>query len=165
MHPGSLNTRAVPEDLQRGARLRGEPESRCARILVISPDAAQRRALNRICAASAWTATGVSNWREAVFALSRCGADVILCDDLLPDGIWKDVLSVVAPMPESPRVIVLFDDASAAQWSEVLNLGGFDVLNRPLDENGVARTVSAALRNAQDEADERRRTRPRTASS
>jgi DNA-binding NtrC family response regulator len=160
MHPGNVHASAVTEDLNRGTRLWGEARAPSSRILVISPDAAQRRVLNRICAASNWAASDVGNWRDAVFALSRFRFDVILCDDLLPDGGWKDVLSVVAPMPESPRVIVMCDNASAAQWSEVLNLGAFDLLNRPLDDAGVTQTVAAALRSLHDEAQELRRRSP-----
>jgi DNA-binding response OmpR family regulator len=93
-----------------------------------------------------------------VLVLSRSGADVILCDDHLADGTWKDVLSVIAPLPESPRLIVLFDSASSpAEWSEVLNLGGFDVLNKPLNEAEVKLTVAAAWRNLQDCQTETRR--------
>jgi DNA-binding response OmpR family regulator len=92
-----------------------------------------------------------------VFVLSRSGADVILCDDRLADGTWKDVLSVIAPLPELPRLIVLFDSASPAEWSEVLNLGGFDVLNKPLNEAEVTLTVAAAWRNLRDGQTETRR--------
>jgi DNA-binding response OmpR family regulator len=141
---------AVSEDFNRGSRRRGEPGSRCPSVLVVSRDAAQRQALRSVCAASDWNAGEARDWREAVLVLSRTGADVILCDDHLRDGTWKDVLSVVAPLPESPRLIVLFDNASATQWSEVLNLGGFDVLNKPLTEAEVTRTVAAAWRNFED---------------
>lgn len=146
---GLAGSTALDESNRRSARREG-PGWESPRVLVISPDAAQNRALCRICAAPDWRAREAKDWRESVLVMSRTGADVILCDDHLPDGNWKDVLSVLSELPEAPRLIVLFENASPAEWSEVLNLGGFDVLNKPLEEADVIRALTAAWRNVQD---------------
>ena len=157
MQQSYLTRSAASEDPRQRVAASGKPGSRRPCILVISRDAAQRQALRSVCAASDWNVSEARDWRETVLVLSRSGADVILCDDRLADGTWKDVLSVIAPLPESPRLIVLFDSASPAECSEVLNLGGFNVLNKPLNEAEVKLTVAAAWRNLQDGQTETRR--------
>ncbi len=77
--------------------------------------------------------------REARGHLSCDDNPVVICESSLPDGDWKDLLD------KTPRLIVTSPAADEALWAEVLNLGGYDVLAQPFDEQEVRRVVSGAV--------------------
>jgi DNA-binding NtrC family response regulator len=93
-------------------------------------------------------------YREAMVELSRERVRVVLCERQLPDGSWKDVLGRLAPILDRPRLIVISRCADEGLWTEVLNMGGFDLLATPLQEVEVAYTVGSACA---DWIDERQR--------
>jgi len=80
----------------------------------------------------------VNGFREACGHLSNAGNPVVICEKSLPDGEWKDLLG------KTPRLIVTSHAADEALWAEVLNLGGYDVLAQPFDEQEVRRVVAMA---------------------
>ena len=77
-----------------------------------------------------------NSFREACGQLSSEGNSVVICERSLPDGDWKDLLG------KTPRLIVTSHAADEALWAEVLNLGGYDVLAQPFDEQEVRRVVA-----------------------
>jgi FixJ family two-component response regulator len=76
--------------------------------------------------------------------LSESG--VVLCDEHLPDGSWRDLLAAMEPLHDPPVLIVSSHIADERLWSEVLNLGAFDLLAAPFDSREVLRVVSLAWR-------------------
>jgi hypothetical protein len=74
---------------------------------------------------------------------------VILCDRYLPDGHWTDIVSLVAPLVEPPWVIVMSDSVEQCWTSEVLVMGGYGVLRKPLNETEATHVLVAAHRNWQ----------------
>jgi Protein of unknown function (DUF2934) len=54
-------------------------------------------------------------------------------------------------MENPPPLIVADCLADERLWAEVLNLGGYDLLAKPFDANGVLQVVSAACRRWEDE--------------
>jgi FixJ family two-component response regulator len=72
--------------------------------------------------------------------LSNDSNRVVICERSLADGDWKDLLGKTA------RLIVTSHAADEALWAEVLNLGGYDVLAQPFDEQEVRRVVALAGR-------------------
>jgi FixJ family two-component response regulator len=73
---------------------------------------------------------------------------VVLCERRLTDGTWKDILDLFAP--DRPNLIVTAQQSDVHVWSEVLNLGGFDVMEKPFDRRKVFRAVSLARRHWKD---------------
>ena len=69
---------------------------------------------------------------------------MVICERHLIDGNWKDVLSGLAPILNAPRMIVVSRLADNELWTEVLNMGGFDLLPAPLREVEVGYAVGAA---------------------
>ncbi len=69
---------------------------------------------------------------------------VILCEcDLMP-GSWTDILKHIRPMPQPPSLVVTSRLADERLWSEVLDLGGWDLLAKPFRKSEVIRSVKAA---------------------
>ena len=69
-------------------------------------------------------------------------AAVALCEESLPDGFWHETAVALSSMPDAPALIVISNDSSLVH--EVLALGGFDVLVRPLREPDVVWTIASA---------------------
>jgi hypothetical protein len=61
-------------------------------------------------------------------------------------GDWKDVLAAGQGATREPLLIVTSLRADDRLWSEVLNLGGFDLLMKPFDKNEFSRVVEMAWR-------------------
>jgi DNA-binding response OmpR family regulator len=82
-----------------------------------------------------WKLDVAASYQEAVAKLCQTQVPLVLCQCLLPDGTWKDVLSLLAPMLHRPRLIVFSRNVDDRLWAEVLNLGGFDLLATPFQEH------------------------------
>jgi len=69
----------------------------------------------------------------------------VLTEAHLPDGRgWKDILRKLERTPNPPPLIVTDRLANEALWSEVLNLGGYDVLAKPFEKREVLHVVTMA---------------------
>ena len=86
----------------------------------------------------------VRGYREAVSALARDTYAVILCEERLPDGSWKDVLGCIAYLTENPRLVVIASEPRESLYAEVLNLGGWELLVRPIRGEEARRLLDVA---------------------
>ena len=86
----------------------------------------------------------VSNLRDARWSLDRESYGAILTEAHLPDGDWKDVLSLTCELAASPAVIVTHQFADDRFWAEVLSLGCYDMLAQPFDAGEVQRILTLA---------------------
>lgn len=113
-------------------------------ILVVSPIPEDHAFLQPLLERPGRITYRARTYREAVAVLCRDRIAVILCEQELPDGKWKDLLSQIAPLADPPYLIVTSRVADEFLWAEVLNLGGYDVLAKPFDAEEVARVVGMA---------------------
>ena len=120
---------------------------RAVTVLAISPHQEDHVRLRHIFTHSNWHVHGVSNWREAQARLLESATPVVLCEVRLTDATWKEVLDGLGRMPDPPLLIVTSRWADDELWAEVLNLGGYDVLMKPLDQAEVVRVVGLAWLN------------------
>jgi hypothetical protein len=82
--------------------------------------------------------------------LSGNTTPVVLCANQLPDGDWKALLRLADGLAHPPNLIVFTRLADDRLWAEVLNLGGFDVLEFPVNRVELFRAMSGAWRNWRD---------------
>lgn len=113
-------------------------------ILAVTPHAGDRISLERILGSHWWQLVAVSNLKEALASVQEHGVSVIICERDLPDGTWHSLLEALAEIPGRPKLIVCSRLADHGLWAEVLNLGGYDVLMAPFDQEEVLRVVSLA---------------------
>ncbi len=71
---------------------------------------------------------------------------MVLCEQTLPDADWKQVLKEIQNMLDPPLLVVTSRVADSGLWAEVLNLGGYDVLAKPLKAEEVLWTIATAHR-------------------
>jgi DNA-binding response OmpR family regulator len=114
-----------------------------ARILSVSADEADHVALRRIINRSRWRLVTAGTCAEAIRSLCNESVRVVFCERSLPDGEWQDVLSEISKFAVPPRVAVVSRLADERLWLEVLNLGGHDVLSKPLVEDELRNVLGS----------------------
>ena len=117
---------------------------RVVTVLCISAQDSDHHSLSHLFSRTKWTLLEARSREAAARLLRARPVPVIVCDCTLPDGGWKDVLEEAAALPHPPVVIVTSRLADDQLWSEVMNLGGYDVLEKPFNLSELVRVVSLA---------------------
>jgi DNA-binding response OmpR family regulator len=115
-------------------------------VLSVSSCRADRLWLRRLFDHTNWTLWVAETRAEAAEVLQRAHVPVVICDDSLRDGGWEDVLRLTTESEDPPLLIVASRVADDSLWAEVLNLGGYTVLDKPFDRTELTRVVSLAYR-------------------
>jgi DNA-binding response OmpR family regulator len=116
-----------------------------ALILSVSPSQNDHAALQRILRDCGCRLATAQTCGEALEALYSSRYLLVFCECSLPDGGWKDILDLINHLEMPPLLVVTSHLADERLWAEVLNLGGYDVLSKPLIENEVRHVVDLAL--------------------
>ena len=127
-------------------RARRETPPTGPRIAVINPPDEHLVSLLRILRGYGYKADWMTDCKYAVTSLAGAAIPVVICERDLPDGNWRDVMTQTDLMPQRPLLIVTSMFADERLWVEVLNLGGYDVLQKPFDEKEVVGMVGQAFR-------------------
>jgi DNA-binding NtrC family response regulator len=113
-------------------------------VVVISPFTEDRVMLGDTLTPFALEIATFTTLKEASAALGR--ASVVVCDAVLPDGDWREVMTALETMADPALLIVASHLADNRLWAEVLNEGGHDVLAKPFRAEEVLRCVVSACR-------------------
>ncbi len=106
-------------------------------ILAVGFDKQSRGILQRATARLGWRLATVSTVSGATCILAGSQAPVIVSEEALPDGTWKDLLDF------SSKVIVVSRLADETISADVLEHGGYDVLASPLEERAVLHALGS----------------------
>jgi DNA-binding response OmpR family regulator len=112
--------------------------------LAISPFVEDLRFLEDRYKEASWKLYTAHTYREGMDELRVNRVPIVLCEEKLGDGGWKDVLSQLALIPDRPRLIVFSRNADEHLWGDVLDLGGFDLLATPFRDDELIFTVGSA---------------------
>ena len=125
-------------------------EAAAATVLVVSPS--MNRSLSGILegAFCPLTVLHSPDCGRALPHLTESMISVVICDALLTDGSWKDLLAYIGQVGAPSVLVVTSKLADESLWAEVLNLGGYDVLAQPFDREEVTRVVRSAVRASSD---------------
>ena len=123
--------------------LRGESAGNSPELLIVGP-VEELEGPGSIFDRFAWPRRHVRSCQEVFLQVWARAPRVVVCERDLPDGDWKDVLAIALSLPVPPPVIVTSRLADDYLWAEVLNLGGYDVLAKPLDAEELRRTMNLA---------------------
>jgi len=105
-----------------------------------------RALLREICNAAGWRLYEARDRRHAMQILERSSVQVVLAESDLPNWNWRKVLYDLRRLAQPPQLIVTSRTADDYLWSEVLNIGGYDVLPQPLERDETERVIAAARR-------------------
>ena len=121
---------------------RALPNRAMKSVLSVSPRPDDHAALRLILDGIAWRLSAVANCHEAIEHLHRDPVSVVLCESVLEDGTWKDILNHISRGADPPLLIVTSRVADEYLWAEVLNLGGYDVLAKPFSQQEVRHVLT-----------------------
>jgi DNA-binding NtrC family response regulator len=113
-------------------------------VLAIGHSVEFEKSLLDIFSHSKWKIHFAGSIRESRRLLIEEQISVVLCEHTLTDGKWVNVLHEIEMSGQNPRLIVASASADDAMWAEVLNLGGYDVLEMPFQHQEVTRVLSLA---------------------
>jgi two-component system response regulator PilR (NtrC family) len=119
-----------------------------SQILFVSRSAPDARRLSRMLHALPVVLDHADSVQTARAKLRQDSYEVVLTEAYLPDGGWMDVLQLARESAVEPEVIVTDAHADARFWSEVLNLGAFDLVAQPFHEPEVRRILYNACSRA-----------------
>jgi DNA-binding response OmpR family regulator len=114
-------------------------------VLAVSPFDDDHSSLEQILVRSRWIVNTCRTCKDAFAILKRRSIPVIICEESLPDGSWKDVLEHTQQDANPPQLIVAARLPDERLWCEVLNLGGYDLLSKPFRQSEVCRGVTLAF--------------------
>jgi len=114
------------------------------KVLSVSADPEDHSVLQRILSRQGLVVISASSCREALDYMGRDQFCVIFCDSSMKEGSWKDLLYPISSAAEAPPLVVTSRLAADYLLSEVLNLGGWDVLAKPFREQEVLYVVDSA---------------------
>ena len=114
-------------------------------VLVVSPNTFDRSSLHGILQEDC-ELHAAADIREALSVARMVRPRVVICDQILADGDWRDLLANFGGGERETPVIVVSTFADDRLWAEVLNLGGYDLLAKPFTACEVSRVVKMAAR-------------------
>ena len=114
-------------------------------ILAVSPCEQDRWLITALASSQHITVLTASSLAEAVALCRRHAISLVVCERDLPDGDWREMLNQVNRLSPDTRVVVTSRLADEQLWAEVLNLGGYDVLAKPLSWREVAHVIESAV--------------------
>src|SRR5215470_18641048 len=128
------------------------PKAAANTVLLVSPSLTRSAALSGILKDGAFPIAVLHSpdCERALGHLKDSRISVVICEALLPDGSWKDLLEYIRRVRASSVLVVTSKLADESLWAEVLNLGGYDVLAQPFDREEVTRVVSSAMSASSD---------------
>ena len=115
------------------------------RILLVSPFEEDHLNLRTILRHSNWKLNSARTQTETIEYLRANLTPVVICESDLPDGTWRDLLAQFSRMECAPLLVVISRFADERLWSEVLNLGAYNVLAKPLHTKEVFHVVGLAI--------------------
>ena len=113
-------------------------------VIGLVPSDEDRQLLTGICSRNRWSLIFADTREEARTALDKMRAPVVFCDRDLPGNGWRRTVEDLASSPHGACIILLSRVVDTYLWNEVVRIGGFDVLSKPLREDKVVRMVRLA---------------------
>ena len=117
-------------------------------VIAVSPFESDHVVLAHIFGHTSWRLDSARSMQEATVKLYAPNVTavppVLLCEETLFDGNWKDLLHLTQEMSAPHNLIVTACHADDRLWAEVLNLGAYDVLQKPFRAQEVFRTIGLA---------------------
>lgn len=124
----------------------GPEEDAAMTVLAVSLSHWDLGSLKAIFSHSRWRLYQAASYAEAISFLDLYFIPVVISEENLPDGTWRDLLAHGASLPNPRKLIVASHFANDRLWAEALNLGAYDVLSLPFRAAEVFHSVSLAWR-------------------
>jgi hypothetical protein len=122
------------------------------RIISVSPIADDHTSLYDILHDANWSLDTNCTWAlypictlaSAADALKQEEVPIVISECKLLPGTWRDILEQSSVLSVPPLLVVTSQSADERLRSQVLDLGGWDLLSKPFDATEVIRILSLA---------------------
>jgi DNA-binding NtrC family response regulator len=118
------------------------------RVLVALADPASRRALSNLLPQQEVEAVFASTMREVRAVLAHEPVAMVVCEDALIDGNYRDLLPVAQFAHSDVPVVVASRTDNPEEYLEAMKLGAFDFVSAPFSRAELDRIVHNALHRA-----------------
>jgi DNA-binding response OmpR family regulator len=115
-------------------------------LLVGEYDVGDRLLVRDVFQKCGWRLFEAPEKRRAALCLECNPVQVVIAESDVPNWNWKNLLLDLQQHTCPQQLIITLQTADKSLWAEVLNLGGYDVLARPLGSEELERVVAAAAR-------------------
>ncbi len=121
-------------------------------VLIVSASVEDRKALLHVLESLSTNVISCSNLAQAGEVLSQQTIGLVFCDDHLPDGTYRDLLTLRQTGQRSLCFVVTTRVGEWDEYLEATQLGAFDVIPIPLHATDVELTVIRAMRREEQKA-------------
>jgi CheY-like chemotaxis protein len=135
---------ATAPTLEPNLKFKNAPEVRI-RVMVLHPIDEHLGRLLSILNKCHYRVEWATTIADAMALLGGSPIPLVICENRLTDGTWRDLTRQVRGLKCPPLVLVTARHADDALWIDVLDGGGFDLLTEPFELPEVAHAVSVAL--------------------
>lgn len=115
------------------------------KILVVDDDNDMCLLLNRFLTRNGYEVTGMNNGRAAIEWMKKNQPDLVLCDFRLEDMNGAELLSKIKEMHPAAPVIIITGYSDVKDAVEVMKLGAYDYVTKPLFPDEILLTIKKAL--------------------
>lgn len=113
-------------------------------VLIASAKQDDHSYLGALCRSRGWRTFHAKTYATANEMLMQFHPEILITDQFLPGGGWRQLASELGQSPHSPVLIVTSRAADDRLWAEVLNLGGHDVLPSPYLDSEAKLVIDSA---------------------
>ncbi len=121
-----------------------ETGSRMISTLSLSPIPEDHRTLEQLLSRQQWRIYPASTPVNALPLIRQHRIPLVVCEADTVPAAWKELLPQLAEFRNPPLLIVASRLADDHLWAEALNLGAYDVVAKPLEEDELTRILSQA---------------------
>jgi two-component system response regulator HydG len=123
-----------------------------AKILVIDDDNDMCMLLNRFLTRNGYEVTGVNSGQSAIEWMKKNQPELVLCDFRLEDMTGADLLGKIKEMHSGAPVIIITGYSDVKDAVEVMKMGAYDYVTKPLFPDEILLTIKKALSDEGQEA-------------
>jgi DNA-binding NtrC family response regulator len=121
-------------------------------LLIVSSRLEHKRDLMHILDGLGANLLTVGNVEQAEEVLEGRRVELILCDERLSDGIYRDVLALTINREPKIQFIVVMWEGGIEEYREAMQLGVTEVVHCPLQPTDVELALIHAMRNQREVA-------------
>lgn len=121
-------------------------------VLLVSTSIEDQKTVLGVLSGLANNVFSCSTLAEAEEVILRQTIDLVFCDEHLPDGPFRDLLSLSRSRQKTLCVVVTTHIGEWNEYLEAMQLGAFDVIPFPLRATDVEWTFIRAMRGEEQKA-------------
>jgi CheY-like chemotaxis protein len=126
-----------------------DPENQKPVVLHVDNDAACCNAIRHMLEPRGYVVLDATSGTEALRALTEHSPSLIISEVMLPDMSGIDLFRRIRSRGAETEVIFVTDSGNWESNFDLMNIGAFDYIDKPLDEDAILSAVSQAMENSQ----------------